>query len=67
MDTLNALVTLLGNGFFPICVTGVLFWYVWRKDTSHKEEISELRKSIDNNSLVLQKLVDRLEDKYDKT
>lgn len=60
MDGLNAVVQILGNGFFPIVVCGLLFWYVYRKDTQHKEEINELRKSIDNNTLVVQKLVDKM-------
>ena len=61
MEGLNAVVQILGQGFFPIMVCGVLFWYVYKKDGQHKEEISELRKSIDNNTLVVQKLVDRME------
>lgn len=61
MDTLQAVVTILGNGFFPIIVCGFLFWYVYNKDKQHKEEISELRKSIDNNTSILQKFVDRME------
>lgn len=71
METLNAITTLLGNGFFPILICGVLLWYIYKKDTqtreamremnaNHKEEIAELRKSIDNNTMVVQKLVDRL-------
>lgn len=71
METLNAITTLLGNGFFPILICGVLLWYIYKKDTqtreamkemnaNHKEEIAELRKSIDNNTIVVQKLVDKL-------
>ena len=71
MDTLNAITTLLGNGFFPILICGVLLWYIYKKDSqtreamkemnaNHKEEISELRKSIDNNTIVVQKLVDKI-------
>lgn len=71
MDTLNAITTLLGNGFFPILICGVLLWYIYKKDSqtreamkemnaNHKEEISELRKSIDNNTMVVQKLVDKI-------
>lgn len=66
MDGLNAVVQILGNGFFPIVVCGLLFWYVYRKDTQHKEEINELRKSIDNNTLVVQKLVDKIGDENDE-
>lgn len=65
MDTLQAVVTILGNGFFPIIVCGFLFWYVYNKDKQHKEEISELRKSIDNNTSILQKFVDRMEVKHE--
>ncbi len=71
MDTLNAITTLLGNGFFPILICGVLLWYIYKKDSqtreamkemnaNHKEEITELRKSIDNNTIVVQKLVDKI-------
>ena len=71
METLNAITTLLGNGFFPILICGVLLWYIYKKDTqtreamremnaNHKEEIAELRKSIDNNTIVVQKLIDKL-------
>ena len=57
MDILKALVDVLGNGFFPIVVCGVLFWYVWKKDAQHKAEMDEIRKSVDNNTNVLEKLV----------
>lgn len=61
MDTLQGLTTILGNGFFPIIVTGVLMFYIYKKDQAHKEEIGELRKSIDNNTSVIQKLLDRMD------
>ena len=61
MEGINALTQVLGNGFFPIIISGVLCWYVYKKDQSHKEEISELRKSIDNNTMVVQKLIDKME------
>lgn len=61
MDALQGVVTILGNGFFPIIVCGFLFWYVWNKDKQHKDEIAELRKSIENNTMVLQKFVDKFD------
>lgn len=60
METLQTAVNILGNGFFPICVSGFLFWYVWNRDKQHKEEISELRKSIDNNTKVLEKFINKM-------
>lgn len=64
MDTMNAIATLLGNGFFPIMVCAVLFWYIYKKDQTHKEEINELRKSIDKNTDVIQRVVDLMGVKY---
>lgn len=58
METIEALIQLAGNSFFPIVVCCILFWYVNKRDQLHKEEIGELRKSIDNNTNVVQKLLD---------
>lgn len=65
METLNGIITILGNGFFPIAVCGFLFWYVWNKDKQHKDEITELRKSIDSNTRVLQKFIEKVGDMFD--
>ena len=54
MESLNALAQLLGNGFFPIIVCAVLFWYVYKKDQQHKQEMDEMRKTIENNTIILQ-------------
>lgn len=56
----NAIITVLGNGFFPIAVCGLLFWYVWNKDKSHKEEIDELRRSIEKQTEAIVRLTDSL-------
>lgn len=61
MEAISGITQILGNGFFPIIVCGVLFWYVYKKDLQHKEEITELRKSVDNNTTVLQKILDKIE------
>ena len=68
MEGLSGVVQILGNGFFPIVVCVFLFWYVYKKDAQHKEEIGELRKSIDNNTMAIQKLVDKIGDdeKYEQ-
>lgn len=57
MQSLGELVNLLGNGFFPIIVCACLFWYVYKKDAQHKQEMDEMRKSVDNNTNVLERLV----------
>lgn len=62
METLNALTQVLGNGFFPIAVCGVLFWYVNKKDAAHQAEMSEMRKSVEANTTAVLKLVDAVDD-----
>lgn len=43
-------VQVFGNGFFPIIMCAVLFWYVIQQDSKHKEEINALRESMDQNN-----------------
>ena len=49
---------MIGNYGFPIVCCGAIFWYMIKKDTQHKEESENMRKAIENNTLVIQKLVD---------
>lgn len=61
MDT-NALVQIISNLGFPIAMCGALFWYINKQTEQHKEEMHELKQSIDNNTLVITKLYERLTD-----
>lgn len=58
-STVTQFVSTLG---FPIAVCLICFWYINKREEQHKEEVSELSKAINNNTLVMQKLVDRLGD-----
>ena len=57
-NTITQFVSTLG---FPIAVCLICFWYINKREEQHKEEVSELSKAINNNTLVMQKLVDRLD------
>lgn len=50
---------MIGNYGFPIVCCGAMFWYMIKKDTHHKEESENMRKAIENNTLVIQQLVDK--------
>ena len=56
------IVELLGQFGFPVAMCLLLFWYVTRKDEQHKEEIDKMSEAINNNTLVMQKLIDKLGD-----
>ena len=46
---------------FPIVAYGALFWYVLKKDTEHKEEVEKMTEAINNNTIALTKLIERLD------
>lgn len=57
------ILNLISSVGFPIVACIALFMYVKESAAIHKQEIDELRKAIDNNTLVMQKLIDQVEDK----
>lgn len=50
---------------FPVVMCGVLMWYIYKQDTRHKEETDKLSEALNNNTLVMQQLVDEMRDKKD--
>lgn len=58
----NALVQIISNLGFPIAMCGALFWYINKQTELHKDEMHELKQSIDNNTLIITKLYERLTD-----
>ena len=53
-----SIVTTVG---FPIAVCLICFWYINKVQESHKLEIDKLSAALNNNTLVMQQLVDKLE------
>ena len=58
---MDALVQIISTVGFPIAVCLVCFWYIREIQTEHKEETAKLADAINNNTLVMTKLVDKLE------
>lgn len=58
---MSEILEILSNFAFPVAVCAC-FFFVWREEISnHKAEVSALADQLHANTLVLQKLVDRLE------
>lgn len=57
MQTATTLISTVG---FPIVVCLICFWYINKQQEQHKEETDKLAEALNNNTLVMQKLVDRL-------
>lgn len=58
----NAVIQLISTLGFPIVCCIALFWYMVKQRDLHKEEINELKKSIDNNTIILTRLYEKLGD-----
>lgn len=62
----NELTTAISTLGFPIVMCGAMFWYMLKEKDAHKEEMNSVTEALNNNTLILQKLCDRLDgDKND--
>lgn len=52
---------IITNIGFPIAVCVICFWYIAKKDALHREETNKLAEALNNNTLVMQQLVDKLD------
>ena len=64
MTAVTQAVSTLG---FPIVMCGAMFWYMVKEKDSHKEEMNSVTEALNNNTLMLQKLCDRLDSEKDET
>jgi hypothetical protein len=58
VTTITQLVTTVG---FPIACTFVLFSYLNKEREQHAAETKELKDALNNNTLVIQKLIDKMD------
>ena len=58
----NILMQVVSTLGFPIVCCGFLGWYIVRTSDAHKIESDKMTEAIHNNTMVIQKLVDKLED-----
>ena len=54
------LTTLISTVGFPIVVCMMCFWYINKTTELHKQEIDKLAEALNNNTLALQKLTDKM-------
>jgi hypothetical protein len=59
MDT-NVIVQLISSLGFPIACCIAMFWQNNRLNERHKEETTKLNEAINNNTIALNHLIDRL-------
>lgn len=62
----EVITTIINNVGFPIATFFACAWYINKQSDSHKEEINNITNAINNNTIALTKLVDKLEGNNDK-
>ena len=62
MEYIEILLNVISNYGFPIAACAVMFWYMNKERQDHKQEVDTLRNSLDNNTVVLEKILTKLGD-----
>lgn len=57
---ISDIVTLITNVGFPIACTCALFYFLNKEREQHRVETAELKDAINNNTIVMQCLIDKL-------
>ena len=58
VSTISQLISTVG---FPIAMCGLMAYYIKYTEDRHREEVGSLRDALNNNTTVLQKLIDSLD------
>lgn len=61
MESINAILTAISTVGYPIVMSLLMFWYIKFQNENHKKEMDDVKLAIQNNTLVIQKLVDKID------
>lgn len=59
---MNSVTTLISSVGFPIFACCAMGWYTYNQSKLHREEMKTITEALNNNTLALQKLTDKMED-----
>lgn len=59
---INTVTQVIGSLGFPIVMCFYMMKQNREMDKDHKEEVSQLREAVENNTLMMQKIFDKLEE-----
>lgn len=57
---MNDIVSTISTVGFPITMALILLWYIYDSNNKHKEEIDKMSEALNNNTIAITKLLDRL-------
>lgn len=61
MDVIGVITQVISQLGFPIVVAGAMFWKMNKQDDDHKEEMQKITEAVNNNTIALQMLIDKME------
>ena len=61
MESYNFVIQAISSVGFPIVMTLVMVYILYKVENNHREEMTEMMKSLENNTLAITKLTERLE------
>ena len=57
---MNDIVSIISTVGFPITMALILLWYIYDSNNKHKEEIDKMSAALNNNTIAITKLLDKL-------
>lgn len=57
---INDVIQMISTLGFPIVMCGALFWKMNEQDKSHEEQNKALTEAVNNNTIAIQRLVDKI-------
>ena len=60
MEMSNLVLTAISTVGFPIVVAAAMFWKMNKQDDDHKQEMAKVTEAINNNTIALTKLIDKI-------
>jgi formate hydrogenlyase subunit 3/multisubunit Na+/H+ antiporter MnhD subunit len=61
VSTTSSIISAISTVGFPIVACGALFWYIQKENTSNRDKIDKLSDTINANTAVMDKLLERLD------
>lgn len=59
----SAITTIVSNLGFPIASVIAMFYFLQKEQSAHKEETQKLTEAINNNTIVMERVLERLDEK----
>lgn len=58
---LTVLTNLISTIGFPTAISVVLMWYIMKQNDNHSNEVKALTNALNNNTVILQRVCDKLD------